>query len=310
MRTLFVVICLGLAALGASVVRFDLPAGELAAKYSNRDSRWAEVEGMQVHYRDRGEGSAVLLLHGSNASLHTWEPWVAGLRDGHRVVTVDFPGHGLTGPRPDDRRGYTVRELVDFVDDFADAVDLDRFTVGGNSLGGWVAWQYAVRHPDRVERLVLVDAGGYPMETPGALGFRILMTPGLRDLTRWVSPRAAFEASLRDSYGDPSRITPQLIDRYYELNLREGNRAATITRFSTPFSYDEAASIPSIRVPTLVLWGGEDHVLPPAFAERFGREIPGATVRVYPGLGHVPMEEAPERTLPDVQAFLGDRPPS
>jgi pimeloyl-ACP methyl ester carboxylesterase len=310
MRTLLALLILGLVALGASMVRLDLPAGEMAAKYSNRDSRWTDVEGMHVHYRDRGEGLAVLLLHGSNASLHTWEPWVAGLRDAHRVVTVDFPGHGLTGPRPDDGRGYAVRDLVEFVDRFADAVDLDRFTVGGNSLGGWVAWEYAVRHPDRVERLVLVDAGGYPMETPGALGFRILMTPGLRDLTRWLSPRAAFEASLRDSYGDPSRITPQLVDRYYELNLRDGNRAATIARFSAPFTYEDAASIPSIRVPTLVLWGAEDHVLPATFAERFGRDIPGAAVHVYPGLGHIPMEEAPEQTLPDVRAFLNDRPPS
>jgi pimeloyl-ACP methyl ester carboxylesterase len=311
MRALLFLVGLGLAAAGVLLVQLDLPAGEVAAKYSNRDSRFAEVQGMQVHYRDRGDGPTVLLLHGSNASLHTWEGWVAGLRDGHRVVTVDLPGHGLTGPRPDDDgRGYAVPELVDFLHAFVGVVDLERFTIGGNSMGGWVAWQYVLRHPDRVERLILVDAGGYPMEPPDALGFRILMTPGLREITRWVSPRAVFEQSIADSYGDPSRITPELVDRYWELNLREGNRGATIARFAEPFAYDEASRIPAIRVPTLVLWGAEDRLLPRIYADQFGRDIPGAVVRVYPGLGHVPMEEAPERTLPDVQAFLAAAPAS
>lgn len=309
MRALLLLVGVGLVTAIALSVRLDLPAGEVAAKYSNRDSRWADVEGMRVHYRDRGEGPALLLLHGSNASLHTWEPWVAGLRGEHRVVTVDLPGHGLTGPRPgDDGRGYGIGELVAFVHHFAGAVALDRFTVGGNSLGGWVAWEYAVVHPDRVEGLILVDAAGYPMETPDSLGFRILMTPGLREVTRWVSPRSVFETSIAESYGDPSRVTADLVDRYYELNLREGNRGATVARFAGPVERLEPERIATIRVPTLVLWGADDRLIPRTFADRFGRDIPGAVVRVYPGLGHVPMEEAPERTLPDVRAFLASAP--
>lgn len=311
MRVFIFLVGLGLAAAGVLLVRLDLPAGEVAAKYSSRDSRWVEVQGMQVHYRDRGEGPAILLLHGSNASLHTWEGWVAGLDDAHRVVIVDLPGHGLTGPRPEhDDRGYAVPALVDFLQVFVGAVDLERFTLGGNSMGGWIAWQYALRHPDRVERLILVDAGGYPMEPPDAIGFRILMTPGLREMTRWVSPRSVFAESVAASYGDPSRVTDELVDRYYELNLREGNRAATVARFAQPFVYDDADRIRTLRVPTLVLWGADDRLLPRVFADQFGRDIQGATVRVYPGLGHVPMEEAPERTLPDVQAFLGIDPAS
>lgn len=300
------IVVLLVVAVGASVRR-DLPVEALRATYANADSRFATVEGVPAHFRDRGRGPAVLLLHGSNASLHTWEPWAAGLVADHRVVTVDLPGHGLTGPwPPDSARGYTTEDFVAFVDAFARARGLDRFTLAGNSMGGRIAWHYALAHPERVERLVLVDAASYPMPPHAALGFRLLHSPVGRALSRWVSPRSVFVSTLQASYADPTKVTPELVDRYWELNRRAGNRAATQARFALPPADDpELPRLQSLAVPTLVLWGREDHLIPVAHGERLHDEIAGSTLRIYDGVGHLPQEEAPERSLADLRAFLG-----
>jgi pimeloyl-ACP methyl ester carboxylesterase len=281
-------------------VRRDRPAAAVEQRWATPPSRFVSVDGMRVHYRDRGQGPAVLLLHGSTSSLFTWEGWAAALAPDHRVITVDLPGHGLTGPDPERRYGFS--DMAAFVDHFATAIGLERFSLGGNSMGGGIAWHYALAHGDKLDKLILVDPFGYPQKP--VLVFKLFRMPVIGHIVRWVTPRFAIAKSVRDVYGDPSRVTEALIDRYEDMTLRAGNREATRQRQSGFVDDGLTAKLGQIHTPTLILWGSRDKWIAPANGERFAHDIPGAKLVQLEGLGHVPMEEDPERSVAPVLAFL------
>ena len=141
--------------------RGDIPLDALKARWAGGTSRFLAVDGMEVHVRDQGSGPPIVLLHGTSSSLHTWDGWAERLREGHRVVRFDLPAFGLTGPSP--TRDYSIDAYVAVVDHVTTRLGLQRFVLGGNSLGGGIAWAYALAHPDRVRGLILVDALGYPL---------------------------------------------------------------------------------------------------------------------------------------------------
>jgi len=278
----------------------------LAARWAPPPSAFLDVGGLRVHVRDEGprdDPEPVVLLHGTSASLHTWEGWAQALSERRRVVRFDLPGFGLTGPNP--AGDYRDVAYVDFVGRVLDALGLERVVLGGNSLGGGIAWEFAARAPARVAALVLVDAAGYAFDAESTpLGFRIARHPAVAPLVSRVLPRFVVERSVRDVYGDPSRVTPELVDRYYELALREGNREALARRFAQSRRGEHAAAIASLRAPTLILWGGRDRLIPPANSERFARDIAGSRRVVFDALGHVPHEEDPRATVRALQDFL------
>ena len=288
----------------------ERPVQTLVARWAPPPSDFIELDGQLVHLRDEGPRNGALpivLLHGTSASLHTWEGWSAALRHERRVISVDLPGFGLTGPRADgDYRGDTHAR---FVLSLMDALKVRRFVVAGNSLGGEVAWRTASLAPQRVAALVLVDAGGYAFEPEQLpLGFALARVPVLNRLVDCLTPRALIERSLRAVYGDPSRVTPALVDRYYELTLREGNRHALVQRFQQLQHGEDAARIATLKLPTLILWGGRDRLVPPANARRFQHDIAGSRLVVFDDLGHVPQEEDPQRTVQPVLQFLAALP--
>ncbi len=285
----------------------DIPVATLRAKYGSPASQYvALAPGTVVHLRDEGvrDGVAVVLLHGSNASVHTWEPWVARLKSRYRVISFDFPGHGLSGPVPS--RDYSTAAYVGVTQAVVDHLGLKRFILAGNSMGGGVAWHYAALHPERVAALVLVDAAGQP--DPGSssppLGFRIARTPGLRDIAASITPRWLISQSIPAAFTDKSRVTPAMIDRYWELLRYPGNRAATLDRFAGYHSVDDGALLARITAPTLILWGRDDQLIPAASAAWFAQGLPNARVVILDHVGHVPMEEAPDRALAPVTALL------
>jgi pimeloyl-ACP methyl ester carboxylesterase len=179
--------------------------------------------------------------------------------------------------------------------------------LAGNSFGGWIAWETALAEPGRVAALILVDSAGHPRESESVpIGFRIARIPLLNRLMEVTLPRGVVESSLRNTYGDPSRVTPELVERYYELTLREGNRAALASRFADARSSPRIAQLPEIAAPTLILWGGRDRLIPPTYGEQFHHDIPGSGLVVFPGLGHVPHEEDPAATVAAVRRFLDE----
>ncbi len=284
-------------------VRRDIPLDTLKLKYANDQSRFMTIDGMPVHYRDEGKGFPVVLVHGTSSSLHTWDGWTAELVKKYRVIRMDLPAFGLTGPNASG--DYTVRAYVKFLDEFLSKLELGKFHIAGNSLGGLICWNYALTHPGKVDRMILVDSAGYPVAKVPAL-FRMLNIAPLSFIGRCITPRFLVEKNLREVYGDDSKITEALIDRYYDMALREGNRRALIDRVRTPRDYDETLTkLGTIQSPTLIMWGSDDYWIPLDNARNFNRDIPGSKLVVYEGVGHVPMEEIPEKTVSDAIRFLG-----
>jgi pimeloyl-ACP methyl ester carboxylesterase len=307
-KILGVLLMLSAAALALSRAP-DRPVQTLVARWAPPPSDFVDVKGQVTHVRDEGprdDPLPVVLIHGTSASLHTWEGWVQALKPRRRVVTMDLPAFGLTGPSAaGDYRGDAYAR---FVLDLLDTLKIGRFVVGGNSLGGDVAWRVAVLAPERVDRLVLVDAAGPPFE-PGSvpLGWRLAMVPGLSWLIEETLPRALVAQGIATAYADPKRITPELVDRYFELTLREGNRRALVQRLRQWKRGEGSERIDGIRAPTLVLWGARDGIIPLAIGREFERRIPGAKLVVFDDLGHVPHEEDPARTVRPVIEFLNPR---
>jgi pimeloyl-ACP methyl ester carboxylesterase len=284
----------------------DRQVAALAARWAPPPSVFVPVSGMAVHLRDEGRREdplPIVLLHGTSASLHTWDGWVAALAPTRRVVRFDLPGFGLTGPFASG--DYSLPSYVRFVRALLDQQGIARCVLAGNSFGGTIAWAVAAAQPERVERLILVDAGGYPLVSRAVpIGFRIARTPGLNQLSRFILPRRVIESSLRNVYGDPDKVTAALVDRYYELTLRAGNRLAVAERLRQAPAGILADEIAKVKQPTLILWGEKDRLIPPEHAALFQRDIVGSQVVMFAALGHVPHEEDPEATVAAVQAFL------
>jgi pimeloyl-ACP methyl ester carboxylesterase len=285
----------------------DRPVEALAERWAPPPSRFVTLQGMSVHLRDEGridDPLPLLLLHGTSASLHTWDGWVTALAPGRRVLRVDLPGFGLTGPFPHD--DYDIERYVDFVIALLDHLEIPAAIIAGNSFGGQIAWEMAAAAPERVAALVLVDALGYPFEPESIpIGFRVALNPRLQPLMTRLLPRRLVVSSVRDVYGDPGIVSTKLVDRYYELSLREGNRRALGLRLAQTFPNEARAErIASLAVPTLILWGGRDRLIPLEYGRRFARDIAGSRLVVFEALGHVPHEEAPEATVAEVLAFL------
>ncbi|OWQ93883.1 alpha/beta hydrolase [Roseateles aquatilis] len=307
---------LGLAVLATAILAMAFRAPDrslesLVARWAPPPSDFIELKlpGGQtqlVHLRDEGprtDTTPIVLLHGTASSLHTWEGWVKTLSATRRVITIDLPGFGLTGPSSvgdysDDAYGLFLQTLLS-------ELQISRMVLGGNSMGGAIAWQYAARHPRQVAALILVDAGG--LDVPGdALPGALPIPPWrvVHELAGVFLPRPLVDRAVREVYGDPSRVSAAVVDRYFELTLREGNRAALAQRLSQRQPGRYAALLPAIQAPTLILWGGKDRLIPPAAAEVFHRAIPRSSVQMYPSLGHVPQEEDPASTVSTVSTFL------
>ena len=282
-------------------------------------SQFVVVRSMQVHVRDEGPHTGdepIVLLHGIGDSLHTWDGWVRELSKTRRVIRFDLPGHGLTGPYQGEwlagGERYSMLTDAKFVVATLDALKVTQPVVlGGNSLGAQIAWETAdylrASQPQRVARLILVDSTGYPFESNAVpMAFTLGRIEALAPLLENTLPRFMVASSLRDTYGDPSTVTPALIDRYQELTLRAGNRRA----FGLRMRVDLAASperIAKIKQPTLLLWGGRDRLIPPAHAKRFAQDIAGSKLVMFDTLGHLPHQEDPAQTVAAVQSFLASR---
>ncbi|MEQ9425187.1 MAG: alpha/beta hydrolase [Cyclobacteriaceae bacterium] len=280
----------------------DIPIEDLIEKYGNDESEFIEVDGLNIHYRDEGAGMPILLIHGTAASLHTWDDWAQSLKKDYRVIRLDIPGFGLTGPHPE--HDYSIPAYSQLIEIFVEKIGLDSLYVAGNSLGGNIAWYFTAQNPDLVKRLILVDASGYPVESIPLI-FKMGRTPVLNKLLTMITPRSFIAKNLREVYHDDNKISDELIDRYYKMALREGNREALVKRMQNDL-VDFTDLIATINVPTLIVWGRHDKWVPVSNAFRFQEDIPNSELVILEESGHVPMEENPAETLAEVKRFLND----
>jgi pimeloyl-ACP methyl ester carboxylesterase len=285
-------------------LKVDIPVQKLEEKYFTPESKYVQVLDAKVHIRTRGSGSPILLLHGSFSSLHTWQDWEDELSKSYTTISLDFPGHGLTGPN--ETETYTTDYYTKLVLALADSLKLDTFYVAGNSMGGTVAWKLALRAPERVKKLVLIDAAGFwnaNKNTKRPWIFNALQNPLFGAGFTHITPKFVFNLNMKQVYGNENLVRQEVTDRYYELMLREGNREATLKRISQD-EPDQSNTIQQITAPTLILWGKKDRWIPVENAYLFHKAITGSTLVVLDEAGHVPMEEVPSESVEHVLTFL------
>jgi pimeloyl-ACP methyl ester carboxylesterase len=285
----------------------DVSVAELEKEYFTPQSRYVQLSDAKVHVRIRGNGPYLFLIHGSFASLHTWEHWEDTLSVLFTTVSLDLPGHGLTGPNTSEN--YTITNYEKLVFELADSLGVDTFSIAGNSMGGQVAWLAALHRPERIRNLILIDAAGFVTaagdqdQKDAPLIFNLLRSKHAAFTLEHITPRWMFSLNLKQIYANSDLITPQLIDRYYRLMLREGNRHATWLRFQQ-LQKPPLDSLSLITTPTLILWGENDKWIDVNYAHQFNSSIKGSTLVILPGVGHTPMEESPKESVIPLLEFL------
>lgn len=286
----------------------DRSVAELQARWALPPSTFVEIDGMRVHLRDEGprdEQTPIVLIHGTSSSLHTWDGWADELQRSRRVIRFDLPGFGLTGPAP--HGDYGIRRYAEFVIRLLDQLGIERATLAGNSLGGNIAWMTAALAPERVEGLILISASGYAVSSNSVpIGFRIASIPLLNTAMQSVLPRSLVRSSVENVFGDPAKVTDEIVDRYFDLATRSGNRAAMVKRFTQLSPGSDTDLIRGITQPTLILWGARDQLIPLAAGKQFATDIPNNRFIVFDELGHIPQEEEPARSLQPVLSFLDE----
>jgi pimeloyl-ACP methyl ester carboxylesterase len=280
----------------------DEDAAVLRAAHAGPPSAFLDVAGLRLHIRDTGprDGPAIIMLHGFGASLHTWEAWAERLADRFRVVRIDLPGFALTGPDPtgdysDARAAVVLAALLD-------RLGIAQADVVGNSMGGRIAWRFALAEPTRVRRLVLVAPDGFA--SPGRPYGAPEPVPPVVHLLPWMMPRSMVRATLAPAFADPSRMTDADVDRAHDLLRAPGVRPAILARMAQHVLEDPRALLPRLGQPVLLLWGDTDRMIPASNGQDWLAVLPRAELVVLPGLGHVPQEEAPDASLTPVRAFL------
>ncbi len=285
----------------------DIPVEKLKVKYATGASTFMPLMGMQVHYRSEGNKDDTLpliLIHGTSSSLHTWDSLVNLLVNSthKRIIRLDLPAFGLTGPNPENK--YTAAYYSLFLDSFLNQLHINRCILAGNSLGGAIAWQYTVAHPNKVSQLILIDAAGYPIKNEkGSLGFKIASMPIINNLLLVITPKSLVRKSLETVFYNHDLITEAIVTRYHEMLLSEGNRRAALSLFQNRVSPD-ANLIKTITTPTLIVWGDQDQLISVEDAYLFQKDLKNNSVVILKNVGHIPMEEAPNSVAKAITDFL------
>jgi pimeloyl-ACP methyl ester carboxylesterase len=289
----------------ASMGVCDYPLAELTEKYTDETSKFLAVDDLNIHYRDEGTGPTLVLLHGVGSSLHTWDVWVERLAPDYRIIRIDLPGHGLTGSDPSIER-YQTPYMVDKLEKFLNKLNIDDIYLAGNSWGGYISWNYALHRLDRVKKLILLDAVGFPQDMPFFMNLAAL--PVMGELNGVMMPKFIMDMNLKAAFGDGDKVTDELRQRYFDLTMRQGNRAALINVLRTlkeQFNNSNLGGrVKEIQIPTLLMWGDQDHWVPLNIMQQFEQALPNSQSIVYKGIGHMPMEELPIQTSLDAHGFL------
>ena len=277
-------------------------SNELILKYSLKDSKFMDLCGINVHYCDEGSGEVILLLHGVFSSLHTYNEWTEILSQSYRVIRLDLPGFGLTGPSIDNE--YAIDLYVGYLKKFMNNLGVQNFHIAGNSFGGWIAWEFAVANEERVKKMILINSAGYITGWNLPLPLIIAQTPVLRKVFNFkIVPKVVVRRFLRQVIIDQSIVSDNLVNRYYDIIHREGNFEAFLRIANSKFIQNTNA-LKNLKTSTLVLWGSEDAWISSNDADKFRKDLQHVSVKVYPGVGHIPMEEIPDESASDILNFL------
>ena len=275
----------------------------LLQSYSRPGTARLMVQQQPVFVQDSGprDAPAILLLHGFGASLQAWDDWAPALEKNLRVLRIDIPGFGLSGPAVN--QDYSDAADVAHVIALLDQLGMQQVIVAGHSMGGRIAWNLAAAHPERVSKLVLLSPDGFP--DPNAKSDKTYEVPALLGLLPYSLPKWALKmGGVAPAFADDSQLTPQMMQRYHDMMLAPGVRTALLERMRQTRNSDPVVRLQSIKAPTLLIWGEKDAFIPVGNAQDYLKAMPQARLVTLPGVGHVLHEEAPQASVQAVLDFL------
>ena len=298
----------------------DISRDKLETKYAIGNSNFVVLDdGSRIHYRDEGNksGLAIVLIHGFNGSLFNFELLVPKLAKDFRLISLDLPAFGLTGAIPS--ADYNTKNFIKTVFDLTKRKEIKDFIVVGNSMGGNVAWRYALKYPNQVRGLVLIASGGIIEDenksginsTQGEtrdnspIAWKLMSSDLTKFILSYVTPKFFASQGLKIALKDERLVTDALINQFHELVLLKGSRQAILsmnrdeeTRFA------KAEVLRNIIAPTLIIHGEEDNLINVDSSKLYQENIPKVEVKIYSNIGHMPMYEDPERTANDIKEFI------
>ena len=284
----------------------DTNPEQMIVKYGQGAIRIDDGLGGNIYYRDQGlsDGPVLLLLHGGNSSMQTWNGMINVLASSYRIISFDLYGHGITGKHP--KHDYSASALIEGAVKVLDAANVDQAVWVGNSMGGWLTWRAALAVPKRVSGIVLMDASGAQGgEEPDLyLAAKLIKSPIVQKLSEYITPRFIMESSIEDNYADKTKITDQLIEQYWELFRFPGNREAVAYRVNVSREPEMWNRVNEIKQPTLLMWGEQDVIVPFSDAVLFQEKIPHSELVSYPNASHLPMEELPIDVANDIDQWM------
>lgn len=287
----------------------DTDKSEMIAKYGGEQANFVQMaDGANIHYRDQGpkDASAIIMIHGMSSHLQTWEPLIEELGDNYRILSLDLPGFGLTGSNP--TRQYGPEVYTEAVLTVMNTANIDRAVVIGNSMGGWTAWRMGLSHPERINGLVLLNPWGAPGEgnEKSNLAFKLMASPIGKALMPHFTPRSIVKQSVLQTVERDDIVTPEMVDRYYELTRFPGNRQASLDAMEASDDLSAWENIHKLKMPVLILWGREDQLIDVSRSEQFADALGTDKIVIYEGVGHLPMEEVPADVARDIKLWWSD----
>jgi pimeloyl-ACP methyl ester carboxylesterase len=280
----------------------DMGLNELQKRYGSTPENMVSIESMRIHYKDTGPKDApvLLLLHGFGSSLQTWDVWAEKLDKKYRVIRLDLPGFGLTGPSPSD--DYSELNDLNTLTRFVDSLAITDLSVVGHSMGGKIAWTFAAAHAERVKALVLMAPDGFPQ--PEAIGTKPYAMPAIMGVMKFSLPKYFVRKSIEPAFVDLNELDDKLVNRYHDMLRAPGVRAAILARANQTIYTDPVPRLKQIKAPTLLIWGEEDKMIPSSNATSYAGVLENSETVLIPKLGHLLHEEHAEIGLAKVTEFL------
>jgi len=281
-----------------------IPYEEAVATYSTENSHFMDWKGVKLHYTDQGQGVPVMLLHGYAGSFDNWKKLVEIFpQDEYRLIVPDLPGLGLS-QFPDIEADVDFHKLyTDFTTHVINELELDSLYIAGNSLGGLLAWETAIINEGKVKKMVLLNAAGYSIDDIGAFFIKFSQSDAFKVIIRKGAPKFIAKKAAKGCLGDKSRLDADRVHAFYGMINKEGNLQA-IGKLGASGQYPDSTDIAAINIPTLIVWGDQDEIIPVEHAYKFHRDIPGSELLIYEGSGHVPMLEDAEKLTLDMLTFF------
>jgi pimeloyl-ACP methyl ester carboxylesterase len=282
----------------------DLTRSEIIHRHGLADLQTTAINSDTIYFASSGEGKdTILLLHGTSSFMQTWDDWVDGLEEDYHVVRPDLLGFGLTGmPHNMD---FSIENYLNSLFGLMDSLKIKSFHVAGNSFGGYLASEMALRHPDRVKSLCILNGSGFQLDSVVSKrsGFSLASMPVVKDLMRYITPKFVVKSSLKSFYGKPTDVTDEIVQRYFDYLLCENNRKSLVLKSAEEFP-NLNHRLRHISCKSLLLWGENDPLIPLVNGRKMALSIPDAKLVVFPKTGHLPMEESPVESLGVYREFL------